>query len=998
MDSSDVKEYWAFISYSHHDVKWATWLHKALESLRIPKALVGRQSPHGPIPARLKPVFRDREELGASADLSGPIRKALAASNALIVICSPRSAQSKWVNEEINEFQKLGKGRHIYCLIIDGHPHAAEQLNTPDLECFPPALNDGIGEEISGAIIEPLAGDARPGKDGRRNAMLKIVAGILGVEFDRLRQRDNERRNRFLLSTSTAAVVLAVVMSGLAWTAVQGRRDAQQSQALQLLNTAIGQADEGNDQAAVQSLLAALLLEPNNQTIVARLVSLLTQRVFPYVVEESALPLGKIYDLYLGPQGEHIVAVFKNGQAAIINTESRRLWYSVTEQSVADVAFDPNGRLLALATREGEIIVAELATEKILLRIKDGRSVWAVDISKDGRHIASSNGHIWRLELAQGRAEMISRLPILKKPFTVSFAAGTTDIVSVHADGKVAIWRVDKQPLAKLAMQTRVHSPLVDAVFEQNKKYLATIGAEVKIWRLADLELVSQFTPQDRIKELLFSVEQGKLIYATLSGKVGTWDYLNGAKMKSLTLHRGAIADLAETQQQTILTASWDGFARLTPRERSYPLIAPMQHNSAVYALLPGLTGNIAYTASEGGALKKWRVPNTYFTFRELQSDTPLVEIVSDDSFKVIAGLGADRRAVRVFQPDKQKVIRLTAENEIKSLMLDNSGAYLYYVQANGILSKYNIGSETIGKQVSVWNDISKATALADKSRVLLQYDNQELQVWDFVRQIPLTKKIQITGDIRKVLLLEQQNLIAVLNKAFNQVQFWDLRTGLPNKHTAKLVIPAGKVIKSAHGADDRLYLVANELVYAYKVANGQISANPIDSYRHPEDILLLALSPAGENLLTAGYDGVLRLWKKDGFTHPNRRFVSGAASTSISFSPDGRWFVAGSFNRTVNVWDSENAIRMIDTLVHPAEVFYSRFDRLGNRILSVSIDGRIKIFETGLHLSANYPQWFPEFCRSVLDGRINNIDFDIEEDAWQQWRNKFRSGANRSL
>lgn len=36
----DQMKYWAFMSYSHLDAKWANWLHKAVESYRPPKRLV----------------------------------------------------------------------------------------------------------------------------------------------------------------------------------------------------------------------------------------------------------------------------------------------------------------------------------------------------------------------------------------------------------------------------------------------------------------------------------------------------------------------------------------------------------------------------------------------------------------------------------------------------------------------------------------------------------------------------------------------------------------------------------------------------------------------------------------------------------------------------------------------------------------------------------------------------------------------------------------------
>ena len=45
---------------------------------------------------RLTPIFKDREELAASGDLSTGLKDALAATQFLIVIASPSSARSRW--------------------------------------------------------------------------------------------------------------------------------------------------------------------------------------------------------------------------------------------------------------------------------------------------------------------------------------------------------------------------------------------------------------------------------------------------------------------------------------------------------------------------------------------------------------------------------------------------------------------------------------------------------------------------------------------------------------------------------------------------------------------------------------------------------------------------------------------------------------------------------------------------------------------------------------
>ena len=121
--SADFK-FTAFISYSHSDRKMVQWLHRALETYRIPKRLVGLETPIGPIPKKFRPFFCDREDLSASTDLSKSVRNALAKSKFLIVMCSPAAAKSKWVNQEILGFRKLHGKENILCLITGGEPGA----------------------------------------------------------------------------------------------------------------------------------------------------------------------------------------------------------------------------------------------------------------------------------------------------------------------------------------------------------------------------------------------------------------------------------------------------------------------------------------------------------------------------------------------------------------------------------------------------------------------------------------------------------------------------------------------------------------------------------------------------------------------------------------------------------------------------------------------------------------------------------------------------------
>jgi tetratricopeptide (TPR) repeat protein len=225
----DSPKYWAFISYSHRDTRWAEWLHRGLESYHPPKSLVGTVTARGAVPKRMHPVFRDREELPSATDLGALISAALEQSNCQIVVCSPQAAKSKWVNEEILAFKRFGREDRIFCLIVGGEPNATDMPGREGEECFPPALRFRLAADgaLSAIRTEPIAADARPGKDGKSRAMLKVIAGVLGLGYDALAQRERQRRNRRLLVITCAAMVGMVITSGLAVYALFQRNSAQ---------------------------------------------------------------------------------------------------------------------------------------------------------------------------------------------------------------------------------------------------------------------------------------------------------------------------------------------------------------------------------------------------------------------------------------------------------------------------------------------------------------------------------------------------------------------------------------------------------------------------------------------------------------------------------------------------------------------------------------------------------------------------------------------------
>ena len=181
-------KYRAFLSYSHKDASWAKWLHTRLESFRIDKDLVGRETPLGPVPQTLRPIFRDRDDFSGGHTLTDATIAALDASAGLVVLCSTVSAGRPAVNEEVRLFRSRHPDRPVIPVIING--------NWPDN--FPPALRFALGADgtITDRPVTILGPDFRESGDGKNLGLAKTVAGLTGLSPDEVYRRAERERRR----------------------------------------------------------------------------------------------------------------------------------------------------------------------------------------------------------------------------------------------------------------------------------------------------------------------------------------------------------------------------------------------------------------------------------------------------------------------------------------------------------------------------------------------------------------------------------------------------------------------------------------------------------------------------------------------------------------------------------------------------------------------------------------------------------------------------------
>ena len=515
-------KYWAFISYNHQDDAWGRWLHRQIENYRVPRRLVGRPSRDGKVPRRMYPAYRDREELPVSSDLGANIKNCLERSRYLIVICSPHAARSAWVTEEVRLFKLTGRENRIMALIVSGEPNAAEKPHLGLAECFPETLRHRVAPDGSLSVerVEPIAADARPHKDGRRNARQKLFAGLLGVDYDELKRRERARRiKRWAFGVATAVAIVAVGAVGWSWQEHRARLEHYLAQGRHEL-------EGGNLLRALPWLSEAWLLGKHDDAL--REMLLRSSRA-------------------LVPQ-QVVIATHQN-------------W-------VLSAAFSPDGKRVLTASWDRSAALSDTAgpLAKEMARFPGHRMKLAyATFNTDGSRIVTAS---W-----DGTARMwdLSGKPLsppLKHQGRVNSAvfapAGHDMILTSSDDGTARLWRQDGTPVRTIdANDDFVKSALFSP--DGARVVTASLDGTVKVWSTQDGKLLATINAhKEGANWAAFSPDGSRIVSAGLDKTAKLWpaDEPTDKPLGTLIGHRGRLNSASFSPDgQRILTGGDDGTA-----------------------------------------------------------------------------------------------------------------------------------------------------------------------------------------------------------------------------------------------------------------------------------------------------------------------------------------------------------------------------------------------------------------------------------------------------
>ena len=451
------------MSYAHRDKDVTSAIQKGLHQ-------IGRRVGQ----LRALRVFRDDTNLTANPDLWAKITEALDGSRFMIVVLSPQSAASHWVNEEVKYWLEHRGHEQLMLVLAEGHLqwNATEaRFNPEQSDAAPPVLTEP-GSLPAEPLYIDVSGDA-PWELGSlvfRDKVTSLAAPVHGKPKDDLTGDDlrEQRRFRRLRRAAIAGLVALTVVAVVATVIAV----VQRGEAIRQRQEAIREARDA---------LAAQL-----ETEAAAVFSRVTPNSDIHALADTLAAQRLRSDPSASRSAFYTATTALNTTRVIIPTPS----------SVGSVAFSPDGHTLAVGGADLRLWdLSDPAHPVPLGRLLNGQTngVGSVAFSPDGHTLATGGSDLRLWDLTDAAHPVPRGQPLtvhVNGVVSIAFSPDGHTLATGGRDGSVQWWNLsDPAHPASLGQSLTSHTNgVISAAFGPGGHTLATgsLDGEVRVWDLTD--------------------------------------------------------------------------------------------------------------------------------------------------------------------------------------------------------------------------------------------------------------------------------------------------------------------------------------------------------------------------------------------------------------------------------------------------------------------------------------------------------------------------------
>lgn len=833
-----MNKYDAFISYRHAepDKTIAEKLHKMLETYRVPSSLakkIGKK--------KINRVFRDRDELPTSSNLAGSIEDALKNSKYLIVICSPRTAQSQWVLKEIETFSKLHGHDKILALLVEGEP----------IESFPEQLRfitKQIVDENGNTIeekeeVEPLAADIRGNSlnemsKNLKKELLRLLAPILGCSYDDLKQRHRERFIKRIISIAIFSSLFFLSFGSFStWQALMIKQQVNKTlkgQSLYLSSLSEQLLKEGDRRTSILLALEALPKNLDNpeRPYVEEAEYALSQGLQIYKTDNtfiSDITLNhrkRVSNVQLSPDCSMVFTICSDGNIYLWDTEDGHLLFTFPHNLIS--LSEGN----TFFSEDGKIIVSKTDGGITAWNTDDGKKLWEIEdivndfaLSPDGKTIALVHGFINFLSMQfidiQSGNELFS-IPnndeSKQSIYSITFNKTGTKIALGTNNGLVRVFDIqNKKELYKLNC---INNDVKNIFFSYDDKNIAVCSSyfevnsnnvfdtgkgNIEIWntenkeRIINYELDTSITPKGSFSPvdsnmIIFIENEFLQVLDITSGKI-IHSFPNGAMINAFEISNDG---------KIVISASSDGSIKFYSLSVGNSIDWWNIYQDTTISMMD-ISGNIIATSSHSlnKAYLLKSIDNTYITKISKHSSTLEGGKFSSDGKKALT-YSYDDSSVYIWDVNNKSIISELSgfEGTVSEAYFTPDGNKVSILTDDGYIRLYDVLN---GSQLSSINTESfrKYKFNSSGSLVALQIEDK-VKIFDFF-QCEEILSINNNSYTDKIVFSNNGNQVLIMN--------WEKKPSIYDVKTGDIIYSFDnvKIIDGAFNQDDNILALSQE-------------------------------------------------------------------------------------------------------------------------------------------------------------------------------------------
>lgn len=614
---------------------------------------------------------------------------------------------------------------------------------------------------------------------------------------------------------------------------------------------------------------------------------------------------------------------------ALQGTSRRLAALSIESGTTGDVAFSPDGRLLAFGTRQGDVMLWDLS-----------------------------------------RREPVATLPVTSKVTRLAFGPAGT-LATGTSDGRVLVWNIIRR---RPAIPPLRHGAAVTALSVSSTGNTVISGGEdgtVIIWRAEDGTLLKPIRIGARITSLALARGNVILAIGSTNRSIVFWNIKTGLRIATLP-QRAEVRSLAFSPNGTLLAAGrTDKRVLLLDRKSRRTEASLLGHTGAAQSVTFSPDGKMLASGSSDKTVILWDVSRHQRIGESLSGHSAAVSSVAfAPDGETIATSSPDRSVLLYNTHGQSQLASILSTGQragVTSVAIADDSRMLASGSADGTVRLWDGGHQARARLLSSRHRRAVTSlSFMPGGRILASGSNDgSILLWDVRQRRKIGPSLRHSGAVTSIVFVKGNVLVS--GGRDGTIKLWDIARSRP---LGSISTRAGPVSSLAVSRSNQLLAagMADRTIVLWDVDGRR----PLRTLRgHTDSVISLAFAPDDKMLASGGNDRTIMIWDPTSGRQLGAPLTGHTAAVSgIAFNIDGTMLASGDFDQTINLWDVPS-LRLLGPLVgHDDGVTGIAFSPDGRTLVSGSRDKTLILW------NVDVPSWTRLACH-IAGRNLNQSEWN---------------------